>query len=72
MGFGGGGGGSYEPPAVEPLPEKLPTKGITASATSAYQGQKDRQKKNRGLYASILTQKAGALAADEAGKSTLG
>lgn len=70
MGFGGGGG--YEAPAVDPVPEKQATKSLSAGATAAYQGQKDRQRKNRGLVSSIMTQR-GALATNEqGGKSTLG
>ncbi len=71
MGFGGGGGG-YEAPEVEPVPEKQATKSLTAGAAGAYAAQKDRQRKNRGLAASILTQKAGGMESTAAGKTTLG
>lgn len=68
-GLMGGGSASYDAPAVEPVPEKQPTKSLTAGATAAYQGQKERQRKNRGLVSSIMSQR-GVL--DTTGKSTLG
>ncbi|MBD5608561.1 MAG: hypothetical protein HDQ93_06905 [Desulfovibrio sp.] len=70
MGFGGG-GQSYDAPEVEPVPEKQPTKSVSAGATAAYEAQKDRQKKNRGLVSSIMTQRALA-SDDQSGKTTLG
>ena len=53
------------------MPEKQPTKSLSAGATAAYQNQKDKQKKNRGLVASIMTQRALA-SSDQSGNSTLG
>lgn len=71
MGFGGS-APSYDPPKVEPVPEKLATKSVSAGATAAAQAQKDKQKKNRGLASSIMTAR-GALAQDDAaGNATLG
>lgn len=67
----GGGGPSYDAPAVEPVPEKQPTKSITAGATAAYQNQKEKQKKNRGLMSSIMTQRA-LVSSDQSGNNTLG
>lgn len=70
MGFGGG--GSYEAPEVEPVPEKQATKSLSAGATAAYQGQKDKQRKNRGLASSIMTQRGALATSEQNGKSTLG
>lgn len=70
MGFGGG--GSYDPPEVEPIPEKQPTKSLSAGATAAYQAQKDKQRKNRGLMSSIMTQRGVLDSAAQNGKNTLG
>lgn len=67
------GGGGYDAPEVEPIPEKQPTKSLSAGASAAAQAQKDRQRKNRGLASSIMTQRSGGLAAtDQSGKTTLG
>lgn len=71
MGGGGffGGGGT---PDVEPVPEKQPTKSLSAGASAAAQAQKDKQRKNRGLASSIMTTR-GALATTDTGKEkTLG
>jgi hypothetical protein len=70
-------GGTPSTPAVEPVPEKQATKSLSAGATAAAQAQRDRQKKNRGLTASIMTQRnpgtgAGGLAGTQTGKTTLG
>lgn len=71
MGFGGG-TPSYDPPAVEPVPEKQATKSVSAGATAAAEAQKDRQRKNRGLASSIMTAR-GAMAENETGgNATLG
>lgn len=70
MGFGGG-GGDYEAPEVEPIPEKQATKSISAGTTQAYSQQKEKQRKNRGLAASIMTSR-GALDSESAGNKTLG
>ena len=69
--MGLGGGGSYDAPEVEPIPEKQPTKSLSAGATAAYQDQKEKHKKNRGLVSSIMTQRALA-SADQSGNTTLG
>lgn len=72
MGGGGlfGGGGSA--PDVEPVPEKQPTKSLSAGASAAAQAQKDRQRRNRGLASSIMTTR-GPLATTDTGKEkTLG
>ena len=69
--FGGGGGGSYSAPEVKPIPEKQATKSISAGTTQAYSQQKDRQRKNRGLAASIMTSR-GALESGNSGNTTLG
>lgn len=69
MGFGGG----YSTPEVEPIPEKQPTKSLSAGATAAAQAQKDKQRKNRGLAQSIMTTRGGGLATtDQSGRTTLG
>ena len=70
MGFGGG-SPSYDASTVEPVPEKQATKSVSAGATAAYEAQKDKQKKNRGLVSSIMTQRALA-SDDQSGKTTLG
>lgn len=70
MVFGGGGGG-YEAPEVKELPEKQATKSISAGATAAYDNQKERQRKNHGLAASIMTSR-GVLTDQNSGKTTLG
>ncbi len=70
MGFGGG--PSYDPPKVEPLPEKLATKSVSAGATAAAQAQRDKQKKNRGLASSIMTARGAMAENDTGGNSTLG
>lgn len=69
---GGGGGGSYDPPEVDPVPEKQATKSITAGTTAAYQNQKDRQRKNRGLAASIMTSRGALADSTDTGRTTLG
>ncbi len=68
MGFGGG----YSSPEVEPIPEKQPTKSLSAGATAAAQAQKDKQRKNRGLAQSIMTQRSGLATTDQSGKTMLG
>jgi hypothetical protein len=68
-------GGSPSTPTVEPIPEKQATKSLSAGATAAAQAQRDKQKKNRGLTASIMTQRnaaGGGLAGNSTGKTTLG
>lgn len=70
-------GGSPSVPEVEPVPEKQATKSISAGASVAAQAQRNRQKKNRGLTASIMTQRNpgtgfGGLAGTQIGKTTLG
>ena len=64
MGFGGG----YDAPEVEPIPEKQATKSLSAEA------QRDRQRRNRGLTASLMTSRSGSggLASTNTGKTTLG
>ena len=68
MSFGGG----YSTPEVEPTPEKQPTKSLSAGATAAAQAQKDKQRKNRGLAQSIMTQRGGLATTDQSGRTTLG
>lgn len=68
----GSGGGSYDPPEVEPVPEKQATKSLTAGSTAAYQAQKDRQRKNRGLMSSIMTQRSVLDSSTTTGNNTLG
>lgn len=68
MSFGGG----YSTPEVEPIPEKQPTKSLSAGSTAAAQAQKDKQRKNRGLAQSIMTQRSGLATTDQSGKTTLG
>lgn len=67
-----GGGGGYEAPKVDPVPEKQPTKSITAGTTAAYQNQKDKQRKNRGLAASIMTSRGALVDSTDSGRTTLG
>lgn len=72
MGGGGLFGGGGEAPKVEPIPEKQPTKSLSAGASAAAQAQKDKQRKNRGLASSIMTTR-GALSTTDTGKEkTLG
>ena len=70
MSFGGG------PSAPDPLPEKQQTKSLSAGATAAAQAQQERARKNRGLTASILTQRqnlgGGAMMSNQQGNTTLG
>ncbi len=68
----GPGGGSFDAPTVDPVPEKQATKSLTAGATAAYQGQKDKQRKNRGLFSTIMTQRGALASSEQNGKSTLG
>lgn len=72
MGGGLFGGGGYDAPEIEPIPEKQPTKSLSAGATAAAQAQKDKQRKNRGLAQSIMTQRSGLATTDQSGKTTLG
>ena len=66
--FGGGG-----TPDVPETPTKQPTKSVSAGAQAAAEAQRDRQKKNRGLAASILTNRSGLSQQDNGmGSDTLG
>lgn len=71
MSFGGS-----APSAPEPLPEKQQTKSLSAGAAEAAQAQRDRAKRNRGLTASILTQRdnlgGGMMTSSQQGNTTLG
>lgn len=67
--FGGKGGSA---PKVEPVPEKQPTKSLSAGASAAAQAQKDKQKKNRGLASSIMTTRGALSTADTGKEKTLG
>lgn len=62
---------------MEPVPEKQATKSLSAGAVAAAEAQREKQRKNRGLTASILTSRyggagSGALADTAGGNSTLG
>ena len=70
--MGMGGGGSYEASEVEPVPEKQATKSISAGTTEAYNQQKERQRKNMGLAASIMTARGALADTNSSGKTTLG
>jgi len=63
-------------PTVEettPVPTKAPTKAVSAGAQAAAEAQRDRAKKNRGLAASILTNRSGlAQGAQDLRNDTLG
>lgn len=72
MGGGLFGGGGYDAPEIEPIPEKQPTKSLSAGASAAAQAQKDKQRKNRGLASSIMTQRGGLATTDQDGRTTLG
>ena len=64
------------PKSPDPLPEKQQTKNLSAGATAAAEAQREKARKNRGLTASILTQRqnlgAGGLSSNQQGSSTLG
>ena len=66
-----GGGGSPDVPQVEPTPTKQATKSVSAGAQAAADAQRERSKKNRGLAASILTNRSG-LSDNGMGNDTLG
>ena len=72
----GGGGPSYDPPEPQPVPEapqKLATKSVSAGAQAAADAQRDRARKNRGLAASILTNRSGLVPGnDDLRSDTLG
>ena len=60
----------------DPLPEKQQTKALSAGATAAAQAQQERAKRNRGLTASILTQRqnlgGSTMMSNTQGNQTLG
>ena len=65
-----GGGGS---PDVPETPTKQATKSVSAGAQAAADAQRERQKRNRGLAASILTDRSGLQQQDTGmGSDTLG
>lgn len=73
--MGGLFGGGYSAPSVEQKPETQATKSLSAGATAAAQAQRDKQRRNRGLSASIMTNRtagSGGLASNETGNTTLG
>lgn len=72
--MGGLFGGGASMPEVEEVPEKQATKSLSAGATAAAQAQKDRARKNRGLTASIMTNRTGSggLTGTASGNTTLG
>lgn len=55
MGGGGGKGGGYDAPEIQPTPKAQVTKPVTEAATAARQDQKDKASKAAGLRGSILT-----------------
>ena len=67
-------GGSPSVPDPEPIPEKQATKSVSAGAAAAAQAQKEKARKNRGLSASIMTNRTGSggLSSTQTGKTTLG
>lgn len=69
MGFGGGGGSDYVPPAPEPTPKQQVQKPVTEAATAARQAQKDKASKAAGIQGSILT---GVLNDNAAGTAAAG
>lgn len=72
--MGGLFGGAPSVPDPEPIPEKQATKSLSAGATAASQAQKEKARKNRGLSASIMTNRTGSggLVSTQTGKTTLG
>ena len=73
----GGGlfGGGYDAPEVQPVPEKEPTKSVSAGASAAAESQRQKARRNRGVAASIMTQRGnggGLSTTDQTGKTTLG
>lgn len=68
MSFGGA-----SMPEVESTPEKQSTKSLSAGAKAAAEAQKEKTKKNRGLAASIMTNRTGMASSSEGqGNKTLG
>lgn len=68
MGFGGG----YSAPDVPAVPEKEPTKSISAGASAAAESQRQKARKNRGVASSIRTTRGGLATTDTGGSTTLG
>ncbi len=70
MSFGG------TPKAPDPLPEKQQTKSLSAGAAEAAQAQREKARRNRGLTASILTQRSNlggaTMESSQQGNTTLG
>ncbi len=69
MGFGGG-GGTPDVPAVEPVPKQEVEKPVTEAATAARQSQKDKAAKAAGINGSVYTSPLNR--ADGARKTLLG
>lgn len=76
-GGGGKGGGSTEYTYTE-TPTKQSTKSVSAGATAATAAQREKASRNRGVAASILTQRrqntsgSAGLTSQNSGSSTLG
>ena len=71
--MGGMFGGGYSAPEQHPIPEKEPTKSVSAGASAAAESQRQKARRNRGVAASIRTTRSGGLATtDQTGKTTLG
>lgn len=64
------------PKAPDPLPEKQQTKSLSAGAAEAAQAQREKARRNRGLTASILTQRSNlggaTMESSQQGNTTLG
>jgi len=80
MGGGGGkgGGGGSTDYVITETPTKQSTKSVSAGATAAAASQRERASRNRGVAASILTQRrqgtsgSAGLTSQNSGSSTLG
>ena len=69
------GGGGYDAPEVQLPAVKQASKSKSASATAAADAQTEKARKNRGLTASIMTDRtigSGGLTANANGNSTFG
>lgn len=68
------GGGGYKAPTVEMKPESQAPKKQAEGAGAAAQAQRERARRNRGLTASIMTNRAGSggLESNVSGNATLG
>jgi len=75
---GGGKGGRSTDYVITETPTKQSTKSVSAGATAAAAAQRERASKNRGVAASILTQRrqgtsgSTGLTSQNSGSSTLG